>query len=167
MHAWVREFFGAHCFRLNCRKTEFVCSAGADAPVLTSVAGRSSMEAKGEAHTFRYLGMWVNLRLDWSVQIGRMDRLLWAVCSSVRRNEFDLAMSVSAMQQYVLPCLRTGLRVADVPASVLDGWDARFRRAAVDGARMSMDRSLDPYAFYAASGVTLMLRRPGPSAEKG
>ena len=26
MHAWVREFFGAHCLRLNCSKTVLICS---------------------------------------------------------------------------------------------------------------------------------------------
>ena len=30
MHTWVREFFGAHSARLNCQKTELICSHRAD-----------------------------------------------------------------------------------------------------------------------------------------
>ena len=94
MHAWVREFFGAHCLRLNCDKTVLVCSEGSEIPVLPAVDGRQRAQPHGEGHTFRYLGMWVNLRLDWKVQIGRMDRLIRSVCGSIRRNGSDLTMSI-------------------------------------------------------------------------
>ena len=149
MHAWVREFFGAHCLRLNCDKTVLVCSEGSDIPVLPAVDGRQRARPQGEGHTFRYLGMWVNLRLNWQVQIGRMDRLVRSVCASIRRNRFDLTMSITAIQQYVLPCLRIGLCVADVPNRQVRRWDDLVRRAVVDGAGMTMGRTLDVEAFYA------------------
>ena len=148
MHAWVREFFGAHCLRLNCDKTVLVCSDGSEVPVLPSVDGEHRATPRGEDHTFRYLGMWVNLRLDWRVQIRRMDRLVRSVCASIRRNGFDLTMSVTTVQQYVLPCLRIGLRVTDVPDRQVRGWDDLVRRAVVDGAGMSMGRSMMVEALY-------------------
>ena len=71
------------------------------------------MVPKGEDHTIRYLGMWVNLGLDWSVQVTRLDRTAGRVCA-IRRNKFTLPMSVSALQQYLYPCLQIGLSAADV-----------------------------------------------------
>ena len=52
-------------------------------------------------------------------------------------------MSVTAVQQYVLPCLRIGLRIAGVPNRQVLEWDNLLRRAVVDGAGMTMGRSLN------------------------
>lgn len=154
MHAWVRAFFGAHSGRLNCSKSVLLCSPGAGRDLeLPSVDGSSCITPAPYGHTLRYLGVWVNLDLDWSVQIARMDRLVWKVSRAMCRNGFDMCMSVTASQLYLLPCLRAGLRVADIPATKLRAWDDRVRRAVLSGAGLSMGRSLNVEAFYALSGV--------------
>ena len=149
MHAWVREFFGAHCLTLNCDKTVLVCSDGSEPVTIPSVDGTGRVASSGEERVFRYLGIWVSLRLDWTVQIGRMDRLVRSVCSSIRRNKLDLTMSITAARQYLLPCIRAGLRVADISRTQVREWDGWLRRAVVDGADMSMGRSLNVEALYA------------------
>ena len=53
MHDWIRKFFRAHSMRLNCGKTELLCSRGSPAPVLRSVDGGSVVVPKGEDHTCR------------------------------------------------------------------------------------------------------------------
>ena len=40
---------------------------------MPSVDGSSLVGSSGEDRVFRYLGLWINLRLDWTVQIARMD----------------------------------------------------------------------------------------------
>jgi ribonuclease HI len=62
---------------------------------------------------------------------------VWAVCSSIRRNGFDLTMSKTAMDMFLMPALRTGLRVVDAPDRVLKRWDDLLRRAILDGAGIS------------------------------
>ncbi len=150
MHAWVREFFGAHCGALNCEKSYLLCSRGAEVPELPSVDGETLIEGRGEDYTIRYLGMWVNLRLDWTTQKARMDRLVWKVCSAVRRNGFTLPMARAAVSQFLVPGLLIGLRMADVRTEEVQAWDSRIRRAAQKGAGITMQQvSCD--AFYAGA----------------
>jgi hypothetical protein len=155
------SFFGANCFKLNCSKTVLVSmdDSGGRGPELPSVAGRPGevVRPSAQGHTFRYLGMWANLDLDWSVQIGRMDRLVWAVCSSIRRNGFDLTMSKTAMDMFLMPALRTGLRVVDAPDRVLKRWDDLLRRAILDGAGISM-RRVNVLAFPLVLGFPTLER---------
>ena len=150
MHAWVREFFGAHRTALNCSKSHLLCSDGAPVPALPSVDGLSLIEPKGEADTIRYLGAWINLRLDWSVHIARMDRFVWSVASSIRRNKFDLVMSKTTVNQFLLPGIRLGLLITDVPGKAVEAWDARIRQAALTAAGVTLRKNLNIEAFYSA-----------------
>ena len=150
MHAWVREFFGANRAALNCSKSHLLCSDGAAVPILASVDGQTVIEPRGEAHTIRYLGVWLNLRLDWAVHIARMDRLVWSVASSIRRGGFDLVMSKTAVNQFLMPGLRVGLLVTDVPDRAVKCWDARIRQAVLCAAGVTMRRCLSVEAFYNA-----------------
>jgi len=153
MHDWIRKFFRAHSMRLNCGKTELLCSRDSPAPVLRSVDGESVVVPKGEDHTIRYLGMWVNLGLDWSAQVTRLDRTVRRVCASIRRNEFTLPMSVSALQQYLYPCLQIGLSAADVSPSAVLAWDALIRQSVLAGAQMTAGRTMGADGFHCAFGV--------------
>jgi ribonuclease HI len=150
MHAWVREFFGAHRAALNCSKSHLLCSDGAPTPALPSVDGRSLIKPKGETDTIRYLGAWINLRLDWSVHIARMDRFVWSVASSIRRNGFDLVMSKTAVNQFLLPGIRLGLLITDVPGKAVEAWDTRIRQAALAAAGVTLRRTVNVEAFYGA-----------------
>ena len=150
MHAWVREFFGANRAALNCNKSHLLCSDGAEAPMLASVDGQTVVEPQGETHTIRYLGVWVNLRLAWSIHIARMDRLVWSVASSIRRGGFDLVMSKTAVNQFLMPGLRIGLLVTDVPDKAVECWDTRIRQAVLCAAGITMRRCLRVEAFYNA-----------------
>lgn len=153
MQAWVREFFGAHCFTLNCEKTKLLCSDGAPRPALASVAGTEVVEPGDESVTIRYLGLWINLGLDWTVQIDRMRRAVWWVCGVIKRNHFDICMSLYAVQQYLLPCIRLGLLYADVTDGELRRWDARIRQTVMRAAGISMWRGVGVDAFYVCTGL--------------
>ena len=150
MHAWVREFFGANRAALNCGKSHLLCSNGATVPILASVDGQTVIDPRGETHTIRYLGVWLNLQLDWAVHIARMDRLVWSVASSIRRSGFDLVMSKTAVNQFLMPGLRIGLLVTDVPDKAVRCWDARIRQAVLCAAGVTMRRCLSVEAFYSA-----------------
>ena len=128
MHAWVREFFGAHCFSLNCEKTKVLFSKGATPPTLPSVDGTELVliPAHPDTATIRYLGIWFNLELSWDTQLARMDKFVRATAASIRRNDFTLEMSVFTVRQFLLPCLRLGLLFAH-----FDGKDANAATAPV------------------------------------
>ena len=112
--------------------------------------GKLMLKAQGEDAIVRYLGAWIGLSLDWSVQVARMDRLVWSVAASIKRNKFDLVISKTAINQFLLPGLRTGLLLAKIPEDAVRCWDARLRRAALSGADISLGDNLCVEAFYAA-----------------
>ena len=158
MHEWVRAFFGAHCFELNCKKTELVCSAGRGSEALAgkvrSVCGVKSVDPKPPNHTIRYLGVWINIRGTWGQQVGRMDRSVHAVCSSIRRG-FTIPMSVFTITQFLIPRLRMGLRVAKISKTKLASWDTRIRQAVQGGDQITMSGGSS--AFHLVSGIPSMV----------
>jgi ribonuclease HI len=148
MHCWVREFYGANFFSFNPDKTKLLCSHPSTAPPIPTVDGLRMVTARPTGETFRYLGLFLNLDLDWSVQIGRMERSVWSVCSKIRMNKFDLVMSTDAVRQFLLPRIRIGLALATIPPGVLEEWDNRIRLACLTGAGMVMGPDLNKGAFY-------------------
>ena len=70
MHAWTRAFFGAHCFKLNPSKTVFTSSKRPPSSFrLSSVSGKAWVTWCDASTAFRYLGVKINIDLDWSAEL--------------------------------------------------------------------------------------------------
>ena len=54
---------------------------------------------------------------------------------------------------YLLPCLCMGLLSADIRETTLACWDDRIRRAVLDGAGMTMGRTLPATVYHTVPGV--------------
>jgi ribonuclease HI len=156
-HAWVRDFFGAHCFKMNCKKSVLTCchpvSPKNPGPVLLSVDGMRTITPHGPDYTFRYLGLFLNLSLVWRVQIGRMWGTVISVCAAIKRNKFTIPMSVFAIGQFLIPRIRIALVTALVPDRVLVLMDDRIRAAVLAADNICLRRSLSVDAFYLYSGI--------------
>ena len=79
MHAWVREFCGAHQMELNAKKTEFIAGAcpKKEIPLLYDVRGVELISPLDENHVFRYLGVWLRMRRGrgaWDKQLSVMGK---------------------------------------------------------------------------------------------
>lgn len=152
MHEWVRAFFGAHSFTLNCKKTKFLCSSVRLAPRLASVNGEKEILPLKGSTFVRYLGVWINLDLAWHGPKSQRSKLEWAVnctCLNIRRHKFNLFQSITAVQQYLYPCMRLGLLFANVPKTTRIAWDTKIRQAIFHGAGMTQgNKSLKKAAFY-------------------
>ena len=154
MHEWVREFFGAHCAKLNCTKTELLCSSNLSAleNKLFSVDGKTPIKPHGPSHTIRYLGVWLNLNLQWKTQITRMSQTIHSVCASILRGSFTIPMSVFAITQFLIPRLRAALRVVTIRDEQLRAWDDKILRTVrkADGITMG---PLNRDAFFVTTGI--------------
>jgi hypothetical protein len=157
MHAWVRAFFGAHSLSLNVDKTKLLCSDITRAPELMSVCGKLKITPMPADTVFRYLGLHLNLALDWSDQRERMNSRVQRVCTKIRTHRFTLDMTVYAVKQYLLPSLRLGLLTTDVPNTQLQKWDSDIRQAALMGAGMFASSSLARPAVPLGSGIPRLL----------
>lgn len=155
-HEWVRAFYGAHAFALNCDKTKYLRSGGG-APALYSVDGLSCVDSQPAGTTVRYLGAYINLELSWTVQRQRMTAAVARTCSAIRRHRMTLPMATFAVQQQLLPKLRLGIILARVPQSTLQKWDSQVRRAAFCASRISMGHNLKADAIHQATGLPLLV----------
>jgi ribonuclease HI len=153
MHAWVRIWYGANFFSFNATKTKLLCSNVKLAPPIPSVDGSSFVAALPAGTTIRYLGLYINLDLDWHEQTARMDSMVWATCESIRSHEFDVDISAAVVRQFLLPCLKIGLESANLPQATVKGWDARIRFACLAAATIRMGPSLNVAAFYLGIAV--------------
>jgi ribonuclease HI len=155
MHAWVRAFFGAHSSKMNCTKTKYLCSDNgmALAPTLVSVDGKLEITPQPGSTTIRYLGVWLNLDLKWTTQKTRLAFAVNRTCQNIRENHFTLAMSIMAVQQYLIPIMRLGLLFANVPKGHLQKWDRTIRKSVFQGAAMTQGHpgNLKVQALYVAT----------------
>jgi len=153
MHAWMREFFGAHCFAFNVKKTKLLCSNPEIAPPLYSVDGKQVVEPLPAGTDVRYLGLGINLRLNWKATHDSMERAVLGLAERVRRHAMDIPMATMATKQVLVPRLRSGLLFAKVPDSRLEKWDDILRRAVFQGSNARTSAGLAKEALYLASGL--------------
>jgi hypothetical protein len=142
MHSWVRAFFGANGFALNTVKTHLLCSDPTIAPLLPSVDAATTVAPEGPSAVFRYLGVHLNLDLDWTTQIALVDRKVRNVCRSIRLNKLDALVSAMVFHQYLLPCIRGPLLAATIPAVTLHQWDSLIRSSLAQGMGAHLSASL-------------------------
>lgn len=147
MHSWMRAFFGAHAFDFNTIKTRFLCSDPSSAPTLPSVDGSSTLTPEGPEATFRYLGVHLNIALDWTDQIAIVARKVRNVCNAVRVNRLDAFVSSMAYHQYLIPCIRGPLLVASIPTGTLQQWDGMIKESFCKGVGMHLSRSFGGAPF--------------------
>jgi ribonuclease HI len=152
MHAWMREFFGAHCFAFNVKKTKLLCSNPETAPPLYSVDGGQVVEPLPAGTDVRYLGLGINLRLDWKGTHVTMERAVLGLAERIRRHAMDIPMATMATKQVLIPRLRSGLLFAKVPESRLEKWDGILRRAVFQGSNTRTCAGLAIEALYLTSG---------------
>src|SRR5690349_10742012 len=78
-HEWVRDFCYAHKFRLNALKCKYIisdCIGSTDGRWLWSVDGTEKIRPVTQSSTFRYLGLWVSMDLNWSKQIQMLNKCI-------------------------------------------------------------------------------------------
>jgi len=79
MHEWVREFCWAHHFKLNAIKCKYIisdCKDSADSRWLLSVDGSEKITPLPSSKQIRYLGLWLSMDLNWSVQKQMLNKMI-------------------------------------------------------------------------------------------
>ena len=102
MHEWVRDFNRAHCLNFNAGKTHLLisdCQGSEDKRRLNSVDGKTFIHPSGPDFVFRYLGLHLNLNLDWTEKISRLTRkvLIWR--AKVKQARIDPAKAATTVRE--------------------------------------------------------------------
>src|SRR5689334_16865065 len=76
-HEWVRDFCHAHNFKINSKKSKYIISDWQgimDPRWLPSVDGTEMILPMPPSYSFRYLGLWISMGLNWTNQIQIMNK---------------------------------------------------------------------------------------------
>ena len=148
MHLWARQFFGMHAAKINAEKTKYFCSdapgptRSSDASIkrrspvarLLSICGRSTIPVRPPSESFRYLGVRVNVNLNWKEEMSRLERIVWRGSAALLNHRMKLAPAVDAIRSFVIPAMEAGLQVIRLSKSALDRldvWTGRLQAAAM------------------------------------
>jgi len=133
MHEWTRTFFGLHAIKINAIKTKYFCVNHPGA-MLRSVCGRHTITARPPSESFRYLGIKLNVDLDWTDEISRLRGIVWRARNAILDHRMELAPAVDAIRAYVVPCLELGLQLIPLSTKnvkLLVQWSELLRSAAL------------------------------------
>jgi hypothetical protein len=105
-HEWVRDFCHAHNFRLNpskCKYFIYDCKGPSDGRWLWSVDGSEQIVPLPSSESFRYLGLWLSMDLDWSKQIHILNKLIADWKWKAFTNKVDPAQLRVSYTEFLLP----------------------------------------------------------------
>ena len=75
------------------------------------------------SESFRYLGLWLSMDLDWSEQIHILNKLIAAQKWKTFTNKVDPAQLRVSYTEFLLPRLETGLLHANIPQGIVQCLD--------------------------------------------
>jgi hypothetical protein len=124
-HEWIRDFCHAHNFRLNANKCKYIisnCNGPDDGRWLWSVDGSEKIRPLPSSETFRYLGLWVSMDLNWTRQITVLNKQIMDWRWKSMAAQVDPAQLRSSYVEYLLPRLQIGLLYANVTEQMCKAW---------------------------------------------
>lgn len=158
MHTWVRSFFGAHCWKFNAKKTQYMV-ASFDTTLhkrtkpLTTVDGQEFIWPRDQNFVFRYLGMWFTLSLNWTTQIKKLHRWVLLLARRMRMQKLELHMSADVVNNYFIPKANAAITIATIPKTKLKEWTLMFRKAALQASQVARCSSLTKAGFHVHTGM--------------
>jgi exonuclease III len=138
LHEWVREFFGAHAFKINSKKTKYICSVDpAGVECLHGVDGVGHISPLASSTTFRYLGVLLNMDCTWNDEVVRLEKLVLFVRARILNFRIPVAPAVDAINSFLIPKMEVGLGLIPLTSAnrqKLRDWTAMLKEAALNAA---------------------------------
>jgi hypothetical protein len=155
-HEWIRDFCHAHNFRLNSLKCKYIisnCSGPQDGRWLWSVDGSEKILPLSSSETFRYLGLWLSMYLDWSKQIQGLNKCVmdWRWKTLVAK--VDPAQLRASYVEFLFPRLETGLLHANITEKMCNTWMSLIIRTFCERSGMASGHSINNMAFCVLCGI--------------
>jgi len=127
-HEWIREFIHTHGGQINQNKTAYIISNGIpnDKRWLHSCSGNEQIIPIEKDHYFKYLGLNVNLNLDWKKQTQIMNNVIIQWCNKLLSTKLSLLKGIELYKITLLPRLDIGLTFANIPDKILNKWSRKI-----------------------------------------
>lgn len=161
-HEWVLAFFYAHGGEINSNKTTFIISDAVadDARWLRTLSGES-ISPKPPTTFFRYLGIFLNVDLNWTQQIFAMKAYVTEWLGITQRSGISAVKVFETFRTILLPRLDLGLTFACIPDNFLTSWSRKILGVifAADGWPENRVTKLSIDAFSDLVDTPLLLER--------
>jgi hypothetical protein len=132
LNTCVAQFFQKHSLNLNVGKT-YLLGRNSDGSCNTEEVmwpGREvPIEPRGLDYSVRYLGAHINMNLDWSTQISKMNSTVMNLVSHMSHRKVTLLQGAVLVRYTLSQRLGIGLRHADIPEKTLIEWSKWIARA--------------------------------------
>src|SRR5271155_55765 len=150
MHEWMRDFCHIHAFQLNVSKSKYIisdCLGASDPRFLWSVDGKHKIIPKDSSETFRYLGIWLNMNLDWTKQIQVLTKLIMDWRWKAFSRKVDAAQLRASVVEYLFPRMEAGLLHANITQQMCDAWMSTIIHTICERGKMAGSHNINRKAF--------------------
>ncbi len=90
---------------------------------MSDLAGKE-IPMLSEEESYKYLGVYVNLNLDWKKQIEIMEAKLIRQTNYLRHRAFNSRQTIEIINKVFIPSIMYRANVFDIPEKTLKKWDA-------------------------------------------
>jgi len=123
MHEWMRDFCHYHGFQLNVNKCKYIISdyqGESDTRFLWSVDGKQKIVPYGSSTTFRYLGLFLNMDLQWDRQFQVLTKMVMDWRWKAFSGKVDTAQLRASVVEYLFPRMEIGMLHSDITQQMCD-----------------------------------------------
>ena len=116
----------------------------------------------------KYLGIRMNMDLDWGPEIAEMNKLVGRHRHIIEANELNADQATCIVNSYLRPKLEYKMRFVDIDQTTLAGWDAKIRNQISDKIYMGMrikKRAIEkimniklPSEYYTMTQITSLIK---------
>lgn len=168
-HTWVREFCRANNLTINWSKTKFFSNTMKqnDPRCLWPVQGdevdlksetlplteKHKIMMNGPAIPFKYLGIWMNLDLEWEKQCQVMESIVLGNVQKMGWNRLKVHERIVMTKEIIFAQLDPGLQVANIPTRSLEKWNSVLMRALVSDRKWKTGGTLNVHAVGSLAGL--------------
>jgi len=132
MDKWMQQFCAKHCLSVNAEKT-IVTGRNRDGSALGGVWQWPNLSKPftilPPGTSFRYLGIMLNVNLEWKTQIDTCNATVMNIVSRLGCRQITLLQGALLVKNYLVPKLSTAFRHATIPTSTLAHWDSLIARS--------------------------------------
>jgi len=162
-HEWIRNFLSAHGGSLNAKKTIYLINnafGNNDKRWLHNVEGDIPIYPSNDT-TIRYLGLKVNLNLNWEEQIKSMNQSINYFCYKLKNSRISTLKAIEVVKTVLITKLDIGLTHATITEKQLKKWNRKIIKTLfeMDGWSYGLTHNLSEVAFTEITKCNLLVDR--------
>ena len=136
----TRKFFKKHKLTINATKSIITGTNGdgTQANIHIQWPGQKDpFPVAGHNDHIKYLGLQMNLSLDWSKQISKCNAPVMNIVARLRNKQITLLQGALLIKHYLTPKMDISFRHAEIPLDQIAEWDDKIARAIAQRAELT------------------------------